>query len=94
MSIFNKTKKKPEAPQTAPRDLKVINQEYNNLCLRAGEVQFNMKKGEAELFQINQQLAKLQVEYQTQQKAQSEPSMADKFKNEPTTDPAQAPKPA
>lgn len=69
MSIFSKTKKSAAQP---PRTLPVINQDYNQRCLRAGEIQFNMKKYEAELFQLNQELAKLQVEYQGAQKALAE----------------------
>ncbi len=41
MSIFSKTKK--TSPKT-PRKLQDINTDYNQRCLRAGELQFNMKK--------------------------------------------------
>lgn len=83
MKFFkNKSKKKVEAP--VPRDLATIQAEYNELCNRAGQLQYVINVQNKDLDQVNARLESVNHEANARNKLDSEAKAKEEPKVEET----------
>lgn len=59
---MSKKSQKPNAPQKPPRQLDELNKEYNLLCAKAGQAQYQVAIHTQELSNLNTKLGELNIE--------------------------------